>query len=201
MIAISMYLNEPKAHAEVGVWPDVADPAVEAPMAPRHMQIRAAYDRLAAEGKPQPSMKTASFCVPADALACADLGADHATIGIPILTDLKDFSTVPEYRPGMWHVPFSKQAEDKTRTWGPWKPSKPSDARMQALIESDPLSSAPAGEWKVASTDVDYTADGVVDKLNTEDEATRRRLEAALERFTVAENLSKKFIEDLQASL
>lgn len=202
MHAISMYLNEPRAHTDEGVWPDVADPATQAPMAARHMHIRETYNRLAKEtGKPQPQMKTASFCVAADVLACADLGADHVTVGIPILSDIGAYSEVPNYKPGMWHVPFATQAEDKEREWSTWVPGKPSDARMQALLKGDPLSNVPAAEWKLASTDIDYTEGDVLDKLNEADDATRTRLALALERFTKAEMQSKEFLEGLQASL
>lgn len=201
MHAISMYLNEIPAHSVAGVYPDVADPATQAPMAARHMHIRETYNRLAKEtGKPQPQMKTASFCVPGDVLACADLGADHVTVGTPILTDLMEYSTIPEYRPGMWHVPFKVQAEDKEREWHVWAPGKPSDARMQALLKVDPASSVPADKWTMASTDVDYTAPGVVDQYNEADPATRDRLAMALKFFNGKETESKEFLEGLQAA-
>jgi transaldolase len=60
MHAISMYFNEPLAHADASIWPDVADPATEHPMAHRHYQIRKHYDALKAKGKAAPQMKTAS---------------------------------------------------------------------------------------------------------------------------------------------
>jgi transaldolase len=53
-------MAEPAAHTDGSVWPDLADPAVEHPMAYRHFQIRDYYDSLIASGKPAPQMKTAS---------------------------------------------------------------------------------------------------------------------------------------------
>ena len=191
MYAISMYLNEIPAHLDGSVWPDVADPATQTPMAPRHVQIRSMYDRLAKEGKPQPQMKTASFCAPADALACVSLGADHLTIGKAVLTDLDQFSTLPEYRKGMWGVPFAKQND---RPWNTWVPRKYSDPDIQALLSHDPLSA----DGQVPSADVDYLAPGVVDSLNDADPATRERLKFALDMFTSMEEKSRVFIQGLQ---
>jgi transaldolase len=51
----------------------------------------------------------------------------------------------------------------------------------------------------IDSLDIDYLADGVVDRLNNEDELTRAQLEEGLKRFTVWENESRKEIERLQA--
>lgn len=201
MCAISMYLNEPRAHAEPGVWPDLDDPALNAPMAARHVQIRDAYIRLQQQtGRKQPQMKTASFCTPGEVLAMVGLGADHITAGIPVLTDLKDFATVPDYRKGMWKVPFKEQAEDPSRTWSTWTPRKFSDPEIQALLKSDPLAANPA-EWAAAAFDVDYTAPGVLDKINEADPATRDRLAFAIKRFATAEELSREFIQGLQAEL
>lgn len=198
MHAVSMYLNEPRAHAEAGVWPDVADPATQAPMAARHVQIRAAYDERAAQGHKVPQMKTASFCVAPDVLAAAELGADHVTVGIPVLTDLMEYSTMPEYRPGMWKVPFKVQAEDQEREWVAWQPRSVSDPEIQALRKSDPLAKSP--ECKVATFDTDYTVGDVLDKANDEDPATQFRLQFAIKRFADMEAQSKKFLDGLMAA-
>jgi transaldolase len=61
MYAISMYFNEPNAHTDPTIWPDVADPATQHPMSPRHLLIRRAYAQLEERtGNKQPQMKTAS---------------------------------------------------------------------------------------------------------------------------------------------
>lgn len=196
MYAISMYLNEPRAHAEEGVWPDVEDPATQAPMAARHVQIRAAYDAVKAAGGIVPHMKTASFCAPGDVLACAELGADHVTVGIPMLTDLMEYSTMPEYRKGMWQVPLKVQAEEEGREWRAWEPRKVSDPAIQALLKNDPL----APGVPVATFDTDFTAGDVLDKANEADPATAYRLKFAIERFADMEAQSKKFLEGLMAA-
>ncbi|CAK7236014.1 hypothetical protein SCUCBS95973_009462 [Sporothrix curviconia] len=49
MFAISIYFNEPGAHGDASIWPDVADPATEHPMAARHLLIRHAYNQLTAK--------------------------------------------------------------------------------------------------------------------------------------------------------
>jgi transaldolase len=204
MYAISLYLNEPRAHTEVAMWPDVADPATEAPMAARHVQIRSIYNQLAkATGKPQPQMKTASFCVPADVLACASLGADHVTVSIPVLNDLNAFSTLPDYRSGMWQVPFTEQArsDDGSRVWHTWVPRKWADPEIQALLAHDPLSAVPKEEWKLPNPHGNYLAPGVVDALNEADPATRDRLKFALAMFTGMEEQSRVFLEGRQAKL
>lgn len=199
MHAISMYLNEPRAHVEAGVWPDVADPATQTPMAARHVQIRAAYDERVAQGQKVPHMKTASFVTPAEVLAAVDMGADHITVGIPVLTDLMEYSTLPEYQPGMWKVPFKLQAENQAREWRAWEPRSVSDPEMQALLKSDPLSDIPKDQWKVANFDTDYTVGDVLDKANDADPATEYRLKFAIKRFADMEAQSKKFLEGLMA--
>lgn len=185
MYAISMYLNEPRAHSVVGVWPDAEDPTT-LPMAARHLQIRALYD--AQKGVPQ--MKTASFCAPADVLACAELGADHVTVGIPQLTDIMEFSTLPEYRPGMWGVPLSVQAKDEGRAWRPWTPRAVSDPAIQALRDR---------EGPAATFETDFTAGSALDDANDADPATKERLAFALQMFAEMEAQSRKFLEGLMA--
>lgn len=192
MHAISMYLNEPGAHSSAERWPDVADPATQSPMANRHMQIRAAYDARKKKGEHAPQMKTASYISAAEALASTDLGADHITIGAPILTDLASSATLPPYKKGLWKVPFDQQGDREK--WAKWTPGKPSDERMQALLASDPVSGA---DWKPTDVSVDYTAPGVLDAYNEKDEATRTRLHAALSRFSEQEADSRKFLQAL----
>ncbi|GMK59201.1 hypothetical protein CspeluHIS016_0702160 [Cutaneotrichosporon spelunceum] len=183
MYAISMYYNEPRAHSVPGVWPDVADPAT-LPMAARHLQIRALYD---AHGGPQ--MKTASFCAPNDVLVCAELGADNVTVGIPQLTDLMEFSTLPEYKPGMWGVPLSEQAKGPARAWHPWVPRDTRGPAIQAFRDDS-----------TASFETDYTAGNVLDEANDADPVTKERLAFALEMFAEMEAKSREFLEGLMTS-
>ncbi|BEJ14003.1 hypothetical protein CspHIS471_0311770 [Cutaneotrichosporon sp. HIS471] len=183
MYAISMYFNEPRAHSVPGVWPDVTDPAT-LPMAPRHLQIRALYDT---HGGPQ--MKTASFCAANDVLVCAELGADNLTVGIPQLTDLMEFSTLPEYKAGMWGIPLSEQAKDSARAWHPWVPRDTRGSAIQAFRNDGPF-----------TFETDYMADKVLDEANDADPETKERLAFALQMFAEMETQSRKFLEGLMAS-
>jgi transaldolase len=69
---------------------------------------------------------------------------------------------------------------------------------MNEIAKSDPLSKVMTKDQKLASTDVDYLKGDVLDKLNEEDEVTRLRLAEALKRFSLMEDESQKFIEELQ---
>ncbi|ORY25073.1 putative transaldolase [Naematelia encephala] len=202
MHAISMYFNEPMAHTDPAYWPDVADPATEHPMAARHYQIRQTYDKLSEQtGKAQPQMKTASFVSVREVLAMPELGADHVTLGRPILEDLMLHSQLPAHQKGFWKVPVRDQIDKPHFIWESWKAPPTEASRMKEIAKSDPLSKVMTKDWKLASTEIDYTADGVLDKYNEEDEVTRLRLALALQRFSLMEEESRKEIERLQAEL
>lgn len=66
------------------------------------------------------------------------------------------------------------------------------------MAKADPLSALMEKDWKMASTDVDYLEDGVLDKYNEEDEVTKVRLRDALELFKGGEEESRVEIERLQ---
>ncbi len=182
MYAISMYLNEPRAHSVPGVWPDVEDPTT-LPMAARHLAIRAVYD---AQQQKVPQMKTASFCAVRDVLACAEIGADHVTVGIPQLTDMMEFAGLPAYKKGRWGVPLREQAHGEL---APWNPREVGDPAIQALR-------AEGG----ASFATDFTAGVALDLVNDADPATRERLAFALQMFAEMEAQSRKFLEGLMAA-
>lgn len=206
MHAISMYFNEPQAHTDASVWPDVADPATEHPMSARHYQIRQTYDRLAEEtGKKQPQMKTASFVSVYEVMAMPELGADHITVGLPVLTDLASYKALPAHEKGNWKKALKDfpGITEPHFQWKDWNPPRPEERgkRMEEIAKCDPLSKVMQKDQKLASTDVDYLEDGVLDKLNEEDEVTRLRLAEGLKRFSLMEAESKKYIEELQAKL
>ncbi|KAK8869560.1 hypothetical protein IAR55_000127 [Kwoniella newhampshirensis] len=202
MLSISPYFNEVRAHVEVDLWPDVEDPATQHPFSFRMRHIRDTYDRLAKEtGKTQPLIKGASFITAREAMACPELGAEHATILSGLMEDLISTSRLPTYRKGgEWQVRVRSELDKPNVKWANWTPSDPtvSKTRMAELSEADPLSKVMEKDWKMASTDIDYLADGVLDKYNEEDEVTRLRLKDALELFIGGENESKAEIERLQ---
>ncbi|WWD16179.1 hypothetical protein CI109_100604 [Kwoniella shandongensis] len=202
MLSISPYFNEVRAHVENDLWPDVEDPATQHPLSFRMRHIRDTYDRLAKEtGKTQPLIKGASCVTAREAMAHVELGADHITILSPIMEDLISTSRLPEYRKGgEWNVRIRSELDKPDLKWASWSPIEPavSKTRMQELSKADPLSKIMQKDWKIASTDIDYLADGVLDKYNEEDEITRNRLRDALVLFQGGEKESREEIEKLQ---
>ncbi|WVQ77665.1 hypothetical protein IAR50_007354 [Cryptococcus sp. DSM 104548] len=200
MLSISPYYNEVRAHVENDLWPDVADPATQHPMSFRMRHIRDTYDRLYKEtGQVQPLIKSASFITAREAMAMVELGADHATILSGCMADLLSTSRLPVYtKGGEWQVRLS--ADSPNTEWANWTPPEPaaSKKRMAEMAKADPLGGLMQKDWKMASTDVDYLADGVLDKYNEEDEVTRTRLRDALVLFQGGEKESKEEIERLQ---
>ncbi|OXC65858.1 hypothetical protein AYX13_05235 [Cryptococcus neoformans] len=202
MLSISPYYNEVRAHVDYSLWPDVADPATQHPMSFRMRHIRETYDRLAKEtGKVQPLIKGASFITAREAMALPELGADHATILVGCMEDLCSTSRLPEYRKGgEWQVRIRSELDKPNVKWATWSAPEPSVSkkRMAEMAKADPLSALMEKDWKMASTDVDYLEDGVLDKYNEEDEVTKVRLRDALELFKGGEEESRVEIERLQ---
>ncbi|WVO20966.1 uncharacterized protein IAS62_002267 [Cryptococcus decagattii] len=202
MLSISPYYNEVRAHVDYNLWPDVADPATQHPMSFRMRHIRETYDRLAKEtGKVQPLIKAASFITARETMAMPELGADHATILVGCMEDLCSTSRLPEYRKGgEWQVRVRSELDKPNVKWATWSAPEPSVSkkRMVEMAKADPLSTLMEKDWKMASTDVDYLADGVLDKYNEEDKVTKVRLRDALELFKGGEEESRVEIERLQ---
>ncbi|RSH93055.1 hypothetical protein EHS25_007408 [Saitozyma podzolica] len=204
MHAVSMYWNEPLAGSDATLWPDVADPATEHPMAARHYRIRKIYDRLKQEtGKRQPQIKTASFISVRECLAMVELGADHITIGRLVLEDLCMGWGLPKFQPGLWKVPVSEQLSKSGFEWEAWAAHDTAETakRMAAVAETDPMSSIVDKDWLIASAKIDYLAPGVLSKFNEDDPITRDRLKCGLARFSVFEGKSKTYIEEVRAGL
>ncbi|EGX88859.1 transaldolase [Cordyceps militaris CM01] len=175
-LSISPYLNFSWYHADRTQWPDVADPALEHPMAPRLVQILHAYKKLAdATGQPQPMLKMASFLSPMEAMAMAELGCAHATIPENILAELaaRDVESTPP-------PPYQSAA-----------PGLPA-ARLTHLAATDPLGAAWDGD-----VDVDYLANGgeALHKAIEADPMTKRGLAEALDMFRECEKQSREAIE------
>ncbi|KAK4685477.1 hypothetical protein P7C73_g4668, partial [Tremellales sp. Uapishka_1] len=193
---------EVRAHAEQDLWPDVEDPATEHPMAYRMIHIRDTYAKLKKEtGKEQPMVKSASFISAREAMAMVEFQAEHATISDLVLDDLSRLTKLLPFHKGTWQVPVSKQLEEEGnfKYEGLDAPSPPaSKDRMAELSKADPLGKKMQADFTMASTDIDYLADGVLDKCNEEDEVTRLRLNDALVLFQGGEQESKATIERLQ---
>ncbi|AAW41950.1 transaldolase, putative [Cryptococcus deneoformans JEC21] len=202
MLSISPYYNEVRAHVDSSLWPDVADPATQHPMSFRVRHIRETYDRLAKEtGKVQPLIKGASYITAREVMAMPELGVEHVTLLVGPMEDLCSTSRLPEYRKGgEWQVRVRSELDKPNVKWATWSAPEPSASkkRMAEMAKSDPYSDLMQKHWKMASTDVDYLADGVLDKYNEEDEVTKVRLRDALELFKGGEAESKVEIERLQ---
>ncbi|WRT67419.1 uncharacterized protein IL334_004390 [Kwoniella shivajii] len=202
MHSISPYFNECPAHVDPSIWPDVEDVATQHPMSARMRHIRDTYDRLAKEtGKTQPLIKAASCVTARECMAMLELGADSNTILSDQMADLCSTSRLPVYKKGAEHqVRFRSLLDKPDSYWTAWQKTEPATSlpRMQELSHADPLSKVMSKDWKIASTDVDYLAEGVLDKYNEEDEITRIRLKDALDLFYNGEEDSRKEIERLQ---
>ncbi|KAL7815518.1 aldolase [Trichoderma gracile] len=187
MLYISPYFNETRAHDDPSLWPDVEDPATQHPMSARIFQILETYRRLYKEtGKEQPLLKNASFISAKEAMAAGELGCHSATISHTVLDQLAKLKYDGTKQPG----------EGTPKPVHVYKNPPPVSERLRKLAHMDPLAAA---EWdgKLASTDIDYLANGgeELDKAIEADPIAKERLAIALELFTGGENSSKDKIE------
>ncbi len=149
-------------------------------------------------------MLSFSFVTAREAMAMVELGADHLTLGQPVLTDLAEHDRLPSHQKGMYKTAIHEQVgSDPHFMWENWSAPVPESARtrMEEIAKSDPLRSKMTKDSKMASTEVDYLQRNVLDECNREDEVTKVGVMAALESFSVSEEDSRKFIEGLQATL
>ncbi|KAF4970366.1 hypothetical protein FZEAL_10058 [Fusarium zealandicum] len=190
MLYISPYYNETRAHDEPDkLWPNVKDPATEHPMSARIVQIIETYKRLYKEtGKEQPFVKNASFITPQEAMAAGEMGCHSATISHTVLNELAKLPWDGSKQPGA----------DVPKPVHVYKNAGPCPARLQKLANIDPLAAA---EWdgKLASTDVDYLANGgeALQQAIAADPVTQTRLFDALTLFTGGEERSKSKVEEV----
>lgn len=162
-------------------------------MSARIVQILDTYKRLYREtGKEQPLLKNASFISVKEAMAAGEMGCHSATISHTVLNQLKekkyDASTQPgEGIPKPVHV---------------YKNAGPTPARLQGQLTIDPLA-GPGWDGKLASTDVDYLANGgaELEKAIKADAVTTARLKDAMELFCGGEERSKAKIEEVLKTL
>ncbi|KAK7423651.1 hypothetical protein QQX98_000841 [Neonectria punicea] len=189
MLYISPYYNEVRAHDEPELWPNVKDPATEHPMSARIVQIIETYKRLYKQtGKPQPLVKNASFITVQEAMAAGEMGCHSATISHTVLNELAKLPWDGSDQPGA-HVPKPVDV---------YKDAGPCPERLKKLANVDPLAAA---EWdgKLASTDIDYLANGgeALQKAIEADPVTTARLADALKLFTGGEERSKSKVEEV----
>jgi transaldolase len=142
-----------------------------------------------------------SFITAREAMGMVELGADHATILVGCMDDLLSTSRLPTYtKKGEWQTRLRSRLDEPNVKWADWAAPAPtvSQERMAAMAKADPLGKKMNKDFEMASTDIDYLADGVLDKANEEDEVTRLRLHDALELFKGGEEESRVEIERLK---
>ncbi|KAJ7187758.1 hypothetical protein C8R46DRAFT_1052477 [Mycena filopes] len=178
---ISPYYNEIAAHADLTLWPNSDDPALEHPMSACLIQILETYKRLYKEtGREQPMIKPASFISVHEIMACGEMQMHHATLPARLLAELSTLPAVPSKAVRIPGVPKVDMAR-------PYADTRPTPARFADL--------ARAANWDL--TKVDYLADNgaALDSAIEADVDTARRLFDALELFKAAELSSKIVIE------
>ena len=140
-----------------------------------------------------------------EALAMVELGADHITVGIPVLTDLAHHQQLPAHKKGMYKTSIQDQiGQSPDFIWEDWKPPSPSSlhAKMEELSKSDPTDKYMTQDWKMMGNgDVDYLQTDVLDQCNEEDEVTKAALKEALTLFSKSEDQSREYIQRLQGAL
>ncbi|KAK2762454.1 transaldolase b [Colletotrichum kahawae] len=195
MLYISPYYNgkfarEVRAHDEPDtLWPNVEDPATQHPMSARIVQIIETYKRLYKEtGKEQPLVKNASFISAKEAMAAGEMGCHSATISHTVLDQLAKLEYDGTKQPG----------EGTPKPVHVYKNAGPCPERLKKLANVDPLAAA---EWdgKLASTDIDYLANGGAElkKAIEADPISTTRLADALKLFIGGEERSKAKVEEV----
>ncbi|CAM1503319.1 Fc.00g080950.m01.CDS01 [Cosmosporella sp. VM-42] len=194
MLYISPYYNEVRAHDEPDtLWPNVEDPATQHPMSARIVQILEVYKRLYKEtGKEQPLLKNASFISAKEAMAAGEMGCHSATISHTVLNMLAELPYDGTKQPG----------EGVPKPVHVYKNAGPIPERLKKLANIDPLAAA---DWdgKLASTDIDYLANGGIElqKAIDADPVTKTRLSDALKLFCGGEERSKLKVEEMLKTL
>lgn len=156
-------------------------------MSARVFQILETYRRLYKEtGREQPFLKNASFISPQEAMAAGEMGCHSATISHTVLDKLASLRYDPSKQPG----------EGSPKPDHVYRNPAPVPNRLRKLASIDPLA-PPGWDGKLASTDVNYLANGgeELTKAIEADPVSKERLAIALELFTGGENRSKDKVE------
>lgn len=121
-------------------------------------------------------------------MAAGEMGCHSSTISHTVLDQLASLPYDASKQPGVG-VPKPAHVYDG---------AGPVPERLKGLLTVDPLAPA-TWDGKLASTDVDYLADGGAElqKAILADPETKKRLDEALALFTGGENRSKTKVEEM----
>ncbi|KAG7134966.1 Transaldolase like protein [Verticillium longisporum] len=149
---------------------------------------------LSSEGIP--TLGTALFSLPQaiafitvqEAMAAGEMGCHSATISHTVLNELAKLRYVASEQPG----------PDVPKPAHVYKDAPPVSDRLRKLLSIDPLA-GPDWDGKLASTDVDYLADGGASLQNAieADAVTKKRLADAMALFTGGQERSRAKIEEV----
>ncbi|KAF3346101.1 hypothetical protein VD0002_g3612 [Verticillium dahliae] len=129
-----------------------------------------------------------NFITVQEAMAAGEMGCHSATISHTVLNELAKLRYVASEQPG----------PDVPKPAHVYKDAPPVSDRLRKLLSIDPLA-GPDWDGKLASTDVDYLADGGASLQNAieADAVTKKRLADAMALFTGGQERSRAKIEEV----
>ncbi|KAG7104784.1 Transaldolase like protein [Verticillium longisporum] len=153
------------------------------------------YNEVLAHDEPElwpnvkdPAVEHPIFITVQEAMAAGEMGCHSATISHTVLNELAKLPYVASEQPG----------PDVPKPAHVYKDAPPVSDRLRKLLSIDPLA-GPDWDGKLASTDVDYLADGGAPLQNAieADAVTKKRLADAMALFTGGQERSRAKIEEV----
>ncbi|KAM0278051.1 hypothetical protein ACHAQH_005420 [Verticillium albo-atrum] len=139
-------------------------------------------------GKEQPLVKNASFITVQEAMAAGEMGCHSATISHTVINELAKLPYDASKQPGL-AVPKPAHV---------YKDAASVSDRLRKLLSIDSLA-GPSWNGKLASTDIDYLANGgeALQHAIEADAVTKKRLSEALALFTGGQDRSQAKVEEV----
>ncbi|KAG7104787.1 Transaldolase like protein [Verticillium longisporum] len=153
------------------------------------------YNEVLAHDEPElwpnvkdPAVEHPIFITVQEAMAAGEMGCHSATISHTVLNELAKLPYVASEQPG----------PDIPKPAHVYKDAAPVSDRLRKLLSVDPLA-GPDWDGKLASTDVNYLADGGAPLQNAieADAVTNKRLADAMALFTGGQERSRAKIEEV----
>lgn len=144
-----------------------------------------------------------SYVTGREVMTARELGCDHVTVLPASIRDLLANSRLPPHQPDEHTKRFRSSVDEPNLVLAEWSPPDldVTPKLLAQLAKADPMGSKMQADFKMASTDIDYLTDGLLDECNEKDEETRWRLEDALAVFKKAEDELFEFIAKVQAGV